>query len=111
MSRPSSCPKSSSTSDSRPPKSTKLIPKELSWLSFNERVLQESENPRHPLLERVKFLGIFSNNLDEFYRVRVAELMRNRTRMGRFAQKCRRQGQRPHQRGTDLRVASSRTLQ
>ena len=55
---------------------TKLIPKELSWLSFNERVLQESEDPDNPLLERVKFLGIFSNNLDEFYRVRVANLLR-----------------------------------
>jgi len=54
-----------------------LIPKELSWLSFNERVLQESEDPGNPLLERVKFLGIFSNNLDEFYRVRVANLLRD----------------------------------
>jgi len=57
-------------------KSIALIPKELAWLSFNERVLQESDDPRNPLLERVKFLGIFSNNHDEFYRVRVADLLR-----------------------------------
>ena len=45
------------------------IPKEISWLSFNERVLQESENKEVPLIERFKFLGIYSNNLDEYFRV------------------------------------------
>jgi len=50
--------------------------KELSWLSFNERLLQEAEKQTVPLIERIKFLGIYSNNLDEFFRVRVAILKR-----------------------------------
>jgi polyphosphate kinase len=52
------------------------IPKEISWLSFNERVLQEAENKDIPLIERFKFMGIYSNNLDEYFRVRVATLRR-----------------------------------
>jgi polyphosphate kinase len=52
----------------------KIIARDISWLSFNSRVLQEAADDTVPLKERIKFLGIFSNNLDEFFRVRVAAL-------------------------------------
>jgi len=52
------------------------IEKELSWLSFNERVLQEAADKDVPLIERIRFLGIFSNNLDEFYKVRFSDVKR-----------------------------------
>lgn len=66
-------------------KSTRqTIVRDLSWLAFNARVLQEAKDPSVPLYERLRFLGIFSNNLDEFFRVRVATLSRM-VRLGKAA--------------------------
>ncbi|OAV45229.1 polyphosphate kinase 1 [Lewinella sp. 4G2] len=62
------------------------IPRDISWLSFNHRVLQEAKDPTVPLFERIKFLAIYSSNLDEFFRVRMAN-HRNLVRVGKKTKK------------------------
>ncbi|WP_341206334.1 polyphosphate kinase 1 [uncultured Psychrosphaera sp.] len=60
----------------QPERELSYFSKELSWLSFNERVLQEADDAKNPIIERIRFLGIYSSNMDEFYRVRVASVRR-----------------------------------
>ena len=71
----------------RPLAAARFIDRDLSWLAFNDRVMQEAEDARNPLLERMKFLAIYSSNLDEFYRVRVAAL-HGLARLGKVTRKA-----------------------
>ena len=84
-----------------------FINRELSWLEFNARVLEEAQDPSNPLLERAKFLAIFSSNLDEFFMVRVAGL-REQNFGGVAAQDVSADGLRPLQ---QLLKISQRTRQ
>ena len=99
--RPAVAPRPRRTT--RPKATYPYINRELSWLEFNARVLHEARDERNPLLERVKFLAIFANNLDEFFQVRMAGL-RQQVEAGKVARS-------PDGRTADEQLAAAQALQ